>query len=229
MSLMKLFLFTILLLVLAEGCISPPVKTGDPGLYEFPGLVNNTIFYLNLSSTRVVDNVNYKLSVDLPLEGNIESFKYPAAVDYFGNNVSVNVSILQILGKNYAHFNFSSNFSGFIGYSIPGTQDFSYIPAGNGTIRVVLPRNYTTGTLFLGYIKPTPDNITQDATGRDVLIWTDPKERIRVKYYHRDTPGHSIYLSLFLLISAIIIWGYYYFSVRALSKKRKMLERDIRK
>jgi hypothetical protein len=227
---MKLILILILLSLMFAGCLTTEVKTGEASQYEFPGLNNTTIFYLNISSIKVIDNVINKTSFDLLIEGNIESFKYPVAVDYSGNNVSANVTIFTVLGKNYAQFNFSSNFSGFVAYTIPGTQDFNYLPAGNGTIRVVLPENFTAGTMFLGYIQPKPDNITQDQSGREVLIWDNPAgEKIRVKYSHRDTPELLLYLFVTLVICAIIIWAYYYFSISALSKKRKMLEKGIRK
>jgi hypothetical protein len=227
---MKLILILILLSLMFAGCLTTQVKIGNTSQYEFPGLNNTTIFYLNISSIKVIDNVINKTSVDFLIEDNIETFKYPVAVDYSGNNASVNVTIMTILGKNYAHFNFSSNFSGFVAYTKPGAQDFTYFPAGNGTIRVVLPENFTAGTMFLGYIQPKPDNITQDPSGREVLIWDNPvHEKIRVKYSHRDTPELLLYLFVTVLICAVIIWGYYYFSVSALSKKRKMLEKDIRK
>jgi len=227
---MKLILILILLSLMFAGCLTTDVKTGDPSQYEFPGLNNTTVFYLNISSTKIVDNVINKTSVDFLIENNIETFRYPVAVDYSGNNVSANVTIFTVLGKNYAHFNFSSNFSGFVAYTRPGAQDFTYYPAGNGTIRVVLPENFTAGTMFLGYIQPKPDNITHDASGREVIIWNNPVgEKIRVKYSHRDTPELLLYLFVTLLICAVLIWGYYYFSVSALSKKRKMLEKGIKK
>lgn len=227
---MKSVLIFILFLVFIGGCISAPVKTGNSSQYEFPGLNNTTIFYLNLSTMQVIDSVNNKSSVDILIDDNIGTFRYPVAVDYSGNNVSVNVSIITILGKNYAHFNFTSNFSGFIAYSRPGSQDFIYLPVSNSTIQVVLPNNYTTGTIFPGYIQPVPDNITQDPKGREVLIWRNlSRETIRVKYYHRDTPIFLVYMFGFLLICAVLIWIYYHYSISALEKKRKMLEKGVKK
>lgn len=226
---MKLVLILILLLVLGEGCISPVVKTGDPSQYELTGLTNTTIFYLNLSTVKVIDNIINKTSVDYLIEYNVENFRHPIAVDYSGNNASVNVSIITNRGKNYAHFNFSSNFSGFAAYTIPGGQDFTYLPVSNKTIRVVLPENFTAGTMFLGYVDPNPNNITQDSSGREVLIWDNPGKKIRVRFHHRDTPVLLMYLFGFLLACAVIIRVYYHYSILALSKKRKMLENIIKK
>jgi len=227
---MRSVLFLLLLLVLMEGCINPQVKTGDPSRYELPGLNNTTIFYLNVSSTQVVENINDRISFDYQIVDNIATFKNPVAVDYSGNNASVNVSIISMLGRNYAHFNFSSNFSGYVGYSVPGGQDFTYYPPINRTIRVVLPVNYTAGTMFLGYIQPKPDNITQDSSGREVITWNNAsRENIRVKYNLRENTQLLVYFVGFLLISTIIIWGYYKYSISAIQKKRKMLEKDIRK
>ncbi len=227
---MKLIIGLIIFLVLAAGCISPDVKTGTPSQYELPGLKNTTIFYLNLSSTQVIDDVVNQTSVDYRVDDSIQTFRNPVAVDYRGNNASLNVTIKTIMGRNYAHFNFSTNFSGFVAYTIPGGQDFTYIPAGNRTIRVILPEDFTAGTMFLGYIQPDPDNITHDALGREVLIWNNSAgQKIRVRYHHTDTQELLVYLFGFLLICAVIIWVYYYFSISALKRKRKMLERNIKK
>jgi len=227
---MRSVLFLLLLAVLLQGCINPQIKTGDPSRYELPGLNNTTIFYLNISSTQVIENINDRISFDYQIVDNIATFKNPVAVDYSGNNASVNVSIMNTFGRNYAHFNFSSNFSGFVAYSGPGGQDFTYFPPLNRTIRVVLPLNFTAGTMFLGYIQPKPDNITHDSSGREVIIWNNASgEKIRVKYHHTDMTDLLVYFVGFLLICAIIIWGYYKYSISALQKKRKMLEKDMRK
>jgi hypothetical protein len=229
-ALMKSILIWILLLIILQGCISPTVKTGDPSRYELPGLNNTTIFFLNVSSTQVIENIDDRTSFDYQIVDTIATFRDPVAVDYSGNNASVNVSIINKLGRNYAHFNFSSNFSGFVAYSEPGGQDFTYFPPLNRTIRVVLPVNFTAGTMFLGYIQPKPDNITQDSSGREVIIWNNAsREKIRVKYHHMDMSGLLVYFVGLLFICTIIIWGYYKYSISAIQKKRKMLEKDIRK
>ena len=227
---MKSIIILTLLMIAVAGCISPAVKTGDTSLYELPGMVNTTIFYLNLSSTHVIDSIVNRTSADYLIEDNIQTFRNPVAVDYSGANASVNVSIRTSAGRNYAHFNFSSNFSGFVAYTVPGSQDFTYQPAGNKTIRAVLPHNFTAGTAFLGYVRPKPDNITYDQSGREVLTWDNPRnEKIRVRYHHIDTTLMLMYLFGLLLICAIIVWVYYYYSISALKKKREMLEKNIRK
>lgn len=227
---MKIVLVFILLLILLQGCISPTVKTGDPSRYELPGLVNTTIFYLNLSSVQAIYNVVDRASVDYRIEDSIQTFRHPVAVDYSGKNVSMNVSIISIMAKNYAHFNFSSNFSGFVAFTMPGGQDFTYFPTDNSTIRVVLPENFTTGTIFLGYVQPGPDNITKDSSGREILVWNNPQnKKIRVRYHQNDTPVMLMYLFGSLLVAALFVWGYYHYSISALKKKREMLEKFPRK
>ncbi len=227
---MKFVLILILFLVLLQGCISPTVKTGDPSRYELPGLANTTIFYLNLSSAQVIYNVVDRASVDYRIEDSIQTFRQPVAVDYSGKNVSMNVSIISIRTKNYAHLNFSANFSGFVAFTMPGGQDFSYIPIDNSTIRVILPKNFTSGTIFLGYVQPKPDNITKDLSGREVLVWNKMQnKKIRVRYHQNDTPVMLRYLFVSLLIAALIVWGYYHYSISALKKKREMLEKNPRK
>lgn len=227
---MKFVLILILFLVFLQGCISPTVKTGDPSRYELPGLANTTIFYLNLSSVQVIYNVVDRTSVDYRIEDSIQTFRQPVAIDYSGKNVSMNVSIISIRGKNYAHLNFSANFSGFVAFTIPGGQDFTYIPIDNSTIRVVLPKNFTAGTIFLGYVQPEPDNISKDFSGREVLVWNNTQnEKIRVRYHQNDTSVMLMYLFGSLLIAAVIVWGYYHYSISALKKKREMLEKGPRK
>lgn len=227
---MKLIYILTLLSIIASGCISTQIEKGNTSQYEFPGVPNTTIFYLNLSSIEVIYNVVNKTTVDFRIEDRIETFKNPAAIDYSGRNASMNVSIISNKARNYAHFNFSSNFTGYVAFTRPGGQDFSYVSPDNSTIRVVLPENFTTGTLFIGYISPEPDNITIDSKGRQVLIWNNTtNEKIRVRYYQKDTPMMLMYLFTFLLACAVLIWGYYYSSISKLVKKRKMLEKDIRK
>ena len=227
---MKFVLILILLLVFLQGCISPAVKTGDPSRYELPGLANTTIFYLNLSSVQVIYNVVDRTSVDYRIEDSIQTFRQPVAIDYSGKNVSMNVSIISIRAKNYAHLNFSANFSGFVAFTIPGGQDFTYIPIDNSTIRVVLPKNFTAGTIFLGYVQPEPDNISKDFSGREVLVWNNTQnKKIRVRYHQNDTPVMLMYLFVSLLIAALIVWGYYHYSISAIKKKREMLEKNPRK
>jgi len=227
---MKFIPVLILLLVFFQGCISPAVKTGDPSRYELPGLANTTIFYLNLSSVQVIYNVIDRTSVDYRIEDSIQTFRYPVAVDYSGKNVSMNVSIISIKARNYAHFNFSSNFSGFVAFTLPGGQDFTFIPVDNSTIRVVLPENFTSGTIFLGYVQPKPDNITKDSSGREVLVWNKAQnKKIRVRYHQNDTPVMLMYLFGSLLVCALIVWGYYHYSIYTLKKKREMLEKFPRK
>jgi hypothetical protein len=216
--LIKFFPFILLLSILAAGCLAPQVKPGDPSRYELPGLNNTTLFYLNVSSTQVIEHINDMPSFDYQIVDTIATFKDPVAVDYSGSNASVNVSIITILGRNYAHFN------------LPGGQDFTYFPPVNRTIRVVLPVNFTAGTMFLGYIQPKPDTIMQDSSGREVLIWNNAsREKIRVKYHHRDMTELLVYFVALLFLCTIIIWVYYKYSISAIQKKRKMLEKDVRK
>ncbi len=226
-------LIILILLVLASGCVSPPIQTGNPEEYELPGLDNTTVFYLNLSSVQVVENViNATTTKFIIMDKTETNFRDPVAVDYSGNNVTFNVSKELILGKNYARFEFSSPFSGFVAFTQWGGQDFRYLLIKNGSIRVVLPVNYTSQSSFLGVALPMPDNITEDAKGREVLIWEKPypeHKSIRVKYSHKNAPSLLFYFLFSLFIFAVLILGYYYLSLNALKKKRRAMERDIRK
>lgn len=230
---MKSYLTLILLSFLAAGCIAPEIRTGNPVDYELPGLNNTTIFYLNLSSMQVVENVINSTTVGfIILDKNEMNFRNPVAVDYSGNNVSFNVSKVLIFGKNFARFEFSSPFSGFVAFTQSGGQDFTYPLAKNGTIRVVLPANYTTQSRFLGVVQPEPDNVTIDSKGREVLIWENPypaRKSIRVKYTHKDAPTLLFYFFFSLFIFAVLVLGYYYMSLSELKKKRAMMEKDVRK
>lgn len=230
---MKSYLLLILLSFLAAGCISPAIQTGTPSQYELPGLENTTIFYLNFSSVEVVDNVvNSTSAAFILMDRTDANFRNPVAVDYSGKNVSFNVSKDVIFGKNFARFEFDSPFSGFVAFTESGSQDFNYLLTKNGSIRVVLPVNYTAGSTFLGVSQPKPDNITNDVSGREVLAWEKPypgHKSIRVKYSHKDAPTLLFYFFFSLFIFAVMVMGYYYFSLNALKKKRTLIERDVRK
>ncbi|VVB92495.1 Uncharacterised protein [uncultured archaeon] len=233
-TLMKTKLFLgILLLILISGCVYPQIEAGNPSEYEFPGLTNTTIFYLNDSSVQVVENVVNKTSVDFIIDGNPDTyFRNPVAVDYSGKNVSFNASMGPVLGKNYIEMNFSSPFSGWVAYTQPGGGEFIYTITKNDTIRVVLPLNYTATSKFLGVIQPPPDNITQDASGREVIIWEKPNPdngTITVKYQLKEAPTLLFYFFLLLFIFFIFVMGYYMWNINELKKKRILMEKDVRK
>ncbi len=223
----------ILLLILVSGCVNPQIEAGNPAEYEFPGLNNTTVFYLTDSSVQVVENVVNQTSVDIIINGNPETnFRNPVAVDYSGKNVSFNASPGPVLGENYIRMNFSSPFSGWVAYAQPGGGDFIYPITKNGTIRLVIPLNYTATSKFLGLIQPPPDNITQDASGREVITWEKPTPdngTITVKYQLKDAPTLLSYFFFALFIFFILVMGYYMWNINELKKKRILMEKDIRK
>jgi hypothetical protein len=223
----------ILLLILVSGCVNPQIEAGNPAEYELPGLNNTTVFYLTDSSVQVVENVVNQTSVDFIINGNPETnFRNPVAVDYSGKNVSFNASQGPVLGENYIQMNFSSPFSGWVAYTQAGGGDFIYPITKNGTIRVVLPLNYTATSKILGLIQPPPDNITQDASGREVIIWEKPTPdngTITVKYQLKDAPTLLSYFLFVLFIFFIFVMSYYLWSINELKKKRILMEKDIRK
>ncbi len=217
--------------VLAAGCIIPQVQTGNPAEYELPGINNTTIFYLTSSSVQVVENVINATSVSFILGENEMNFRKPVAVDYSGNNVTFNISKETIFGRSYVRFNFNSPFSGFVAFTQSDGQDFTRQLTKNGSVRVVLPVNFTTGSRFLGITEPQPDEITTDSLGREVLIWKNPYpeyERISVKYYHKSAQTALLYMFFFLFTVALALWGYYRLSMRALKRKREMMEKGMR-
>ncbi|MCZ7382599.1 MAG: DUF5803 family protein [Candidatus Methanoperedens sp.] len=223
----------ILLLILVSGCVNPQIEAGNPAEYELPGLNNTTVFYLSDSSVQVVENVVNQTSVDFIINGNPDTnFRNPVAVDYSGKNVSFNASMGPVLGKSYIQMSFSSPFSGWVAYTQPGGGDFIYPITKNGTIRVVLPLNYTATSKFLGLIQPPQYNITQDSSGREVIIWEKPNPedgQITVKYQHKDAPTLLSYFFFSLFIFFIFVMGYYMWNINELKKKRIHMEKDIRK
>src|SRR5574341_648145 len=223
----------ILFMVLAAGCLAAEIQTGNPAEYEFPGINDTTIYYLNSSSVAVVDSVVNSTSARYIIgESGEMDFKNPVAVDYSGKNVTFNITRETVLGRSYARFDFSPPFSGFVAYTQPDGQDFMRMLFENKSIRFVLPVNFTTGSRFLGIAQPEPDNITVDAKGREVLIWKNPYpeyKSISVKYYHRSSPIMLIYLMLVLFIAGLMMFAYYSLSMRALRKRRELMEKGIRK
>jgi len=227
------YLVLVLLSFLAAGCIAPEIRTGNPAEYELPGLNNTTIFYLNISSVQVVENVINSTTVGFIIPDKTEmNFRNPVAVDYSGNNVSFNVSKVLIFGKNFARFEFSSPFSGFVAFTQSGGQDFTYPLTKNGTIRVVMPASYTSQSMFLGVAQPKPENVTIDSKGREVITWENPypaRKSIRVKYSHKNAPTLLFYFFFSLFIFAVLVLGYYYMSLSELKKKRAMMEKETKK
>jgi hypothetical protein len=223
----------ILLLILVSGCVYPQIEAGNPAEYELPGFNDTTVFYLAGSTVQVVENVVNKTSVDFIINGNADTnFRNPVAVDYSGKNVSFNASMGPVLGKSYVLMNFSSPFSGWVAYTQAIGGDFIYPITKNRTIRVVLPLNYTATSKFLGVIQPPPYNITQDASGREVIIWEkpDPQDgQIIVKYQHKDAPTLLFYFFFSLFVFFIFIMGYYIWNINELKKKRILMEKDVRK
>lgn len=227
------YIICIFFLVFIAGCISPDIQKGDPREYELPGLNNTTIFYLNGSTTRVVDHVSNETLFRIAVPDSSEtSFSDPVAIDESGNNVTFNVTIETKIGKNYRVFEFESPFSGYVAFSRSDGQDFSEELTKNSTVHVVLPENFTTGTRFLGIPTPEPDNVTFDRAGREVLIWDNPypgHKFISVKYYKKGSPAMLFYVFVFLLACALLILGYYHFSIKSIRKKYEFLKKDNKK
>ncbi|KCZ71575.1 hypothetical protein ANME2D_02310 [Candidatus Methanoperedens nitroreducens] len=228
----RILILVILLSVLAAGCVSSEIKTGSPEEYELPGLDNTTIFYLNRSVIQVVDSVTNATEVKIPVEDSGEmNFRSPVVVDSSGNDVIFNVSKETSFGRTYARFDFDVPFSGFIAFTQSDGQGFSRPLTKNGSVRIVLPVDYTTGTRLLGITSPEPDSIITDDWGREVLIWENPypeHKEIKVNYYHKGAPAALLYFLVFLLIAALIIYSYYKFSMTALRKKREMMEKGVK-
>ncbi len=228
---MKVWLPIILLFFFTAGCVESEVQPGAPGQYELPGIPNTTIYYLNGTLVKVVDSVANQTAVRYMLEDSSEmSFRDPVAVNYSGQNVSFNVTSEPIFGRSYIRFDFSSEFSGFVAFTQSDGTDFMRMTSENRSVRVILPQGYTTGSRFLGIPSPEPDNITSDSLGREVLIWEKPYPfQISVKYFQKGAPVLMLYFSIILLICVSAITLYYFFTIRALRKKRGAIENIIKK
>jgi len=145
------------------------------------------------------------------------AIKDPVAVDISGNKVDFNVSREAIFGKTFMRFDFNTSFTGYVAFSQSNDGEFSRQVMRNGSIHVVLPVNFTTGSKFLGIAIPEPDNITIDTLGREVLIWNDPYPKynlISVKYYQKSSPLMLFGFMVILLGGVLIVSCYYYFSIR---------------
>lgn len=226
-------LFLIFLFIIFAGCIEPVVKPGDPEEYELQGLNNTTIYFLNDSSVQTVENVVNSTSIEISLGDTSDmAIRDPVAVDYAGNNVGFNVSREAVFGKTFMKFYFNNSFSGYVAFTQTNDGEFSRKVIKNGSIRVVLPLNYTTGSNFFGIAIPPPDNTSIDNSGRELLIWNDtyPKyDSISVKYYHKSAPSMLFGFMVILFGCALVISGYYYFSIMTLRKKREQMEKGIKK
>jgi hypothetical protein len=224
----------ILLVIIASGCVAPTIMEGTQGDYELPGLNNTTIYYLNSSSMQVVENVVNTTTIDILTADSTARLNVmaPVAVDYAGNNITFNVSKVSQFGNTYAKFDFKSNFSGFVAFTQSDGSQLRLPILKNGSIRVVLPVNYTTGSIFLGSPMPGPDNLTIDKKGRQVLTWNNPypdNRLLSVKYYNENAPQAIFFSFILLALCALLITSYYYFTMKGLKKKLEVIEKDVRK
>ena len=190
---MRSFLFPVILaLVLFAGCIESGVKKGDIAEYELPGLPNTTIYYLNDSSIKVVENVVNSTFTKINLGDTTDmAIKDPVAVDISGNKVDFNVSREAIFGKTFMRFDFNTSFTGYVAFSQSNDGEFSRQVMRNGSIHVVLPVNFTTGSKFLGIAIPEPDNTTIDILGREVGVLLNAYQDAGVHEVKWDAGGLS--------------------------------------
>lgn len=221
---LSVLILSLIFFVFAAGCIYEPITPGSPSQYELPGINNTTIIYLNISTMQIIENFHdVEIARVITGESAESNILNPVAVDQTGENISFNVTRDRGPGKNYAVFNFSSNFSGFIAFTALNGQDLLYPLTKNVSVKIILPLNYTAGSMFLGVMLPAPDNISQDAVGREVLFWKNPypdNKQIRVKYQHKSTSDILFIFVLSLLLCAVIVTGYYYLTLLSLKKKR---------
>lgn len=241
---MKLLVFACILLLAISiaGCLAPLNSRSQE--YEFWGLgTNSTTFYLD-TDVKTVHAINSTSTFEVEISDfsggfqdsyGIENIK---AIGYYGayqgslTNLTYNVTKDVRRGKKYLRFSFGQQVTGFLAYTEASQQqEFMRTLFREGEVRIVSPENYTTGNLFLGIARPPPDSI-QINKSREVLIWHNPYptyKSISVKYYPKWAPNALAFFALFLSLCALAFGAYYYYGIKTLKKRRKEIERDVRK
>jgi len=162
---------------------------------------NNTVYYLSNSEAKVVQPVN-GCSFNLTLPAKSEIFLF----DSEGGEVPIEVD--DIFWRGSYRYKITSNRSveGHLNYTLPlQDQRFSIIPISEGSIKIVLPRGYSTSDHLLGRPRPSPDEIGVEE-GRTTLIWQDPGERvIEVNYYKENAPrAFRLFLLLLVFLAGLL-------------------------
>lgn len=239
---MKLIVFAFVLIAISiAGCLAP-LNSSKPE-YEFWGLgTNSTTFYLD-TDIKTIHAINNTSTFEVEISdfsGFQDSYGIEniMAVGYYGAyqgsliNLTYNASKEIRRGKKYLRFSFEQQVTGFLVYTEASQQqEFTRTLSREGEVRIVLPENYTTGNLFLGIARPPPDSI-QVNKSRDVLMWDSPYptyKSISVKYYPEWAPLALGFFALFLSLCALAFGAYYYYGIETLKKRRKEIERDVRK
>lgn len=240
---MKLIVFAFVLIAISiAGCLAP--SNSSKPEYEFWGLgTNSTTFYLD-TDVKTVHAINSTSTFEVEISGFSGGFQdsygieNTVAIGYYGayqgslTNLTYNVTKDVRRGKKYLRFSFEQQVTGFLAYTEASQQqEFTRTLSKEGKVRIVLPENYTTGNLFLGIARPPPDSI-QVNKSREVLIWDSPYpiyKSISVKYYPKWAPNALGFFALFLSLCALAFGAYYYYGIETLKKRRKEIERDVRK
>ncbi len=149
-----------------------------------------------------------------------------------------------IRGQKHIYIEFEEPVTGYVAYtmSIPAGQDFIYITTPPSVVRFILPEGYTTGNSLIGKVKPSPDEVYYDTSGRENLVWYNEPEAsgfmsllgrytpadeeeieslpevISVKYYTENAPRDLGIAVTILGIIALFIFARY-------TKERKRLEK----
>ncbi|MEA1984316.1 MAG: DUF5803 family protein [Euryarchaeota archaeon] len=172
-----------------------------------------------------------------------------------GNTSIINYTLSESKerGQKKLRLNFSDNITGFVAYTltVPGKQDFQYMPTHPSVVRIILPPDYNTGNPFIGKVQPEPDERFHDASDREVLVWHDlrvnrssffdmgdgflrsgsQKEVLRplsIKIYPTSAPRMLLIGMSILLIGVLVVLVNYYRTRRRLERLRDDIEKDFK-
>jgi hypothetical protein len=226
----------LLLFFTALGCLEQADTKPKPQEYAFEYTpYNSTAYYIEGDVVKTVHVVHNTTRLEVLLQSSASiSPKHNFGLS---NIVVVNksntaqpyqyrVSSQVRGGMNHVFIEFPP-YADFVAYTeeIKG-NDLTRRIVDDSRIKVVLSQDYTTGNLFLGIPRPSPDRRYEDASGRLVLEWQRPvMGGFSVKYYRKSAP---VVLSIFFTILAaagMIALTYFGLKIKALRKIREGIEK----
>ncbi|WP_367344346.1 DUF5803 family protein [Methanomethylovorans sp.] len=176
-----------------------------------------------------------------------QNYSKEQKVSSFNYTVSKKV----IKGQKHIYLNFSEPIRGYVAYTmaVPTSQNFLHISEAPSVVRVVLPKDHTTGNPLLGRARPDPEDIYYDDKGRMNLVWynmgtekssvvgmfealfktgiqTPPSTRklIAVKFYKDSAPAHLLVAGVILFSLALVVIADYFKKRGKLRKLREEIE-----
>ncbi len=174
----------------------------------------------------IIDLSINRAVVEQPVSGmvfNITAISRIENITVVNNSEVVNCRIDESFWRGIYRYAIASeeNVVGYLRFESPlRGQHFISPVLLNGTVVVVLPAGYTTGSRALGIPRPGSYEIREE--NRTLVIWRMEREGIvEVSFYKKDAPQILAYFFLLLLAGGIYLAAGYYYSSKQLESIRR--------